>query len=48
MSFDYRFEPPTLNDFEDADLTICETCPHRFHECWDAGYCLVDEGDQDE
>ena len=47
MSFDRRFELPTWED-ADIDLTICETCPHRFHECWDAGYCLVDEGDQDE
>ena len=34
--------------FDEIDDTMCDTCPHRFHECWDEGYCLVDEGDQDE
>ena len=43
MSFDYRFEPPTLNDFEDADLTICETCPHKNSGCRDGEDCKMEE-----
>ena len=43
MSFDYRFEPPTLNDFEDVDLTICEDCPHKECGCRDGGDCVMEE-----
>ena len=37
MSFDYRFEPPTFNDWDDDYLEECEDCTF---DCDIHGYCI--------
>ena len=37
MSFDFRFEPPSLADFYDPDLSECEDCNF---DCCDHGFCI--------
>ena len=47
MSFDYRFEPPTLRDWDDDYLEECDDCTFDCDnrsdchcDCWIHGYCI--------
>lgn len=46
MSFNRRFELPDY-EFEDIDLTECQTCKHKNYdfECGQIGYCITKCGE---
>ena len=42
MSFNYRFEPPSLSDFYEPDLSVCEDCTF---DCDIHGFCINEVDD---